>query len=142
MKRFLSIICLLVSLSLIAPTAALAVEYRSSDYFMCDSCYLNEASGTTFEVWFDVTSVRTMDELGVSVIKVQRSSDKSAWTNMKTFTKENYSQMIGTNTADHSDYVSYSGTSGYYYRAYVKFYAKKGSGMATLDRYTETILIP
>lgn len=136
MKKFTCLICIILIVSLVLPTAALAAEDRASEYFAADSCYLYKTSSTSFQVWFDVTSVAGMDELGTSVIKVQRSSDGSTWTDMKTYTKESYSQMIATNTVTHSGYVTYTGAAGYYYRAYVKFYAKKGSGSASLPRYT------
>lgn len=134
--RFTRLICFLLIISLVLPVTAFAAEDRASNYFATDSCYLYKTSSTSFQVWFDVTSVGGMDELGTSVITVQRSSDGSAWTDMKTYTKESYSQMITTNAVTHSGYVTYTGTAGYYYRAYIKFYAKKGSGSATLGRYT------
>lgn len=80
-----------------------------------------------------------MTELGASIIKVQRSSDGANWTTMKTFYKEDYSQMICTNTVCHAAYVTYTGTRGYYYRAYIELYAKNSSGTGIMPEYTSTI---
>lgn len=134
--RFTRLICFLLIISLVLPMNAFAAEDRASNYFAADSCYLYKTSSTSFQVWFDVTSVGGMDELGTSVITVQRSSDGSTWEDMKTYAKESYSQMITKNAVTHSGYVTYTGSAGYYYRAFVKFYAKKGTGSATLGRYT------
>lgn len=142
MKRFIQCICVLLVAALFLTIPAYATETvtpRSSSFFLCNSTYLYKTSDTQFEVWFDVTAVRTMDEIGTSVIKVQRSSDGENWTTMKTYEKESYSQMICEKTIGHVGCVSYTGTKGYYYRAYVTFYAKDSTGTGKLYRYTDTI---
>lgn len=143
MKRFTCLMCTMLLFLVILPMTAFGVEVlprRASEYFATDSCYLQKMSSTEFRVWFDVTGTDIMDEIGTSVIVVQRSSDGSSWTDVKTYTKESYSQMVAYNTVQHSDYVTYSSaTSGYYYRASVKFYAKNSSGSAGLYRYTSKI---
>ena len=142
MKRFVRCVCFFLAVTMILVTPAFAAEIatpRASNYFAYHSTYLEKTSGTQFDVWFDVTAVGGMDELGTSTIEVQRSSDNVNWTTMKTYTKSSYSQMICEDTCAHADYVTYYGTSGYYYRAYVVFYAKKGSGTAEYSMYTSSI---
>lgn len=143
MKKFIQFICVILIFALVLPMTAFATEAstrRASEFFWTDSCYLQEMSSTEFRVWFDVTGTDIMDEIGTSVIIVQRSSDGSSWTDVKTYTKESYSQMVAYNTVQHSDYVTYSSAkSGYSYRACVKFYAKNSSGSAGLYRYTTPI---
>lgn len=117
-------------------------QSRASNFFVVTSTYIEKVSGTTFEVWFDVTAKSLMDELGTSTIKVQRSSDGTNWTTMKTFSKSNYSQMIDEDTVWHGDCVTYTGTTGYYYRAKVTFYAKNDSGTGEYTMYTSTITVP
>ena len=80
-----------------------------------------------------------MDELGASEIKIQRSSDGVNWTTMKTYTKESYSNLICENTGSHAACVSYTGTAGYYYRAKITLYAKKGTGSAEWYRDTSSM---
>lgn len=143
MKKFVQFVCIILIFAFVLPMTVFSAEVstrRASEFFMADSCYIQEISGSEFRVWFDVTGTRKMEEIGASVIIVQRSSDGSSWTDVKTYTKESYSQMVAYNTGAHSDYVTYSSaTSGYYYRAYVKFYARNDNGTATLHRYTTPI---
>lgn len=126
MKRFLVCISVILVLVIILPVAVFASEDRASNYFMKDSCYIYVTSNTKFQVWFDVTAVGGMDEIGVSKITVQRSTDEVSWTSVETFTRTECPQMIATNTGHHSGYISYTAVKGYYYRAYVEFYAKRG----------------
>ena len=141
MKRFLRLVSLILVMAMLcAAPANAAVEEEattySSAYFMKYSTYLYKISSIQFQVWFDVTATGGMDQLGVSSIKVQRSADKETWTTMKTYTPDSYSQMLCENTGMHTGYVTYAGTAGYYYRAYVTFYAKDSSGQGKLNKYT------
>jgi hypothetical protein len=121
------------------PIRAEATDTRASSYFASYDSFLWKTGGTTFEVWFDVNGCAWMDEIGVSSIKVQRSSDGENWTTMKTYLPENYSQMICEDTSSHTGCVAYTGTPGYYYRAYVTFYAKNSTGTGIRYDYAETI---
>ncbi len=58
---------------------------------------------------------------------------------MMTFYKSAYPQMTGENVNHYENYVTYTGTSGYYYRAYILFYAKKGTGEAEYEYTTDSI---
>lgn len=145
MKRFIRCICLLLVLSMVLAIPAFAAEAatpKASNFFMSSSVYLCNVSGTSFEAWFQVTGVRTMDVIGAKTIKIQRSSDGSNWTTVKTFSMDNYSHLVDDNTGTHAAGVSYTGSSGYYYRAYVELYAKKGTGIGLMDEYTSKIYIP
>ena len=86
MKRFIRIVCLVIVLSFLVAIPAYATEQtpRASDYFGAYSAYCYEASATKLEVYFTVIAVSEMDELGVSTIKVQRSSDGINWTTVPT----------------------------------------------------------
>lgn len=143
MKRFTQVICLILVLSvmLAVPAAAAEITPYASRYFGSHSCYLYRVSGATFQVWFDVTGVRTMNEIGASTIKVQRSTDQVNWTTVQTYTKAANSQMICANTVAHASCVTHYGTSGYYYRALVEFYAKDASGSAYFSLYTNPMLM-
>lgn len=144
MKRFTQCICLIlvISMFLITPAfAAEAVTPYSSKYFLASSAYLERTTGTQFRVWFEITAMEGMDELGVSSIKIQRSSDLENWTSVKTFQKEYYPELICSDTSYHDGYVTYAGTSGYYYRAYITFYAKNSDGNGEMYRYTSHIAV-
>lgn len=143
MKRIVRCVSLLLVMAILMTIPAFAAgTSKASHYFIRTSTYLEKTSGTTFDVWFDVTATGMMQELGVSTIKVQRSSDKSNWSTVKTFSKDNYSQMTDDNTVAHDDCVTYTGTAGYYYRAKVTFYAKNSSGTGEYVMYTSTISVP
>lgn len=142
MKRFTQIVCLLLVFSVILTVPVSASESatsRGSYYFSSRMAYLHEISDNQFQIWIEVEAVDYMDKLGASEIVLQRSSDNSNWTDVKTFTKDSYTQLIRTNTTHHEAYVSYTGTPGKYYRAEVTFYAKKGSGEAEYSYTTESI---
>lgn len=131
------ICCVLIFVMLVSvPVYANDTTHRASSYFSFYEAYLYRTSSTTFEVWFDVTATGGMDELGASVIKVQRSSDGSNWYTARTYTKEMYPQMICEDTGTHAACVSYTMEPGFYYRAYVEFYAKNGSGTGYASYYT------
>ena len=143
MNRFLRCVCLVLAIALMLPTTALAAEQESSAstysaYFVTYDSYLWKTSSTGFEVWFDVCARDIMLELGASSIIVQRSYDGTTWTSMREYTPDKYPQMLCENTGSHGDCVLYyNGLPGYYYRAYVTFYAKKSSGYGKVFLYTQ-----
>ena len=132
-------ICFLLAIAALisVPVYAENSGTRASSYFLSYSAYLHPTSSTAFEVWFSVMALNEMDELGASVIKVQRSSDGSNWYTVRTYTKEMYPQLICRNTGAHGACVSYTSMEpGFYYRAYVEFYAKNSSGTGYVYYYT------
>lgn len=146
MKRYIRCICLLLSLLLLTSMTVSAADNSSeaapysSSFFQRYSTYLPRYSSTMFHVYFDVTACGYMTELGVSSIEVQRSADGiSGWTTTKTYTPDIYSQMMANNVFSHGGTVLYAGTAGYYYRAYVTFYAKNSSGSAKYYAYTDVL---
>ena len=106
---------------------------------MTSNAYLNKTTALKFQAYFSVAAFNSMDELGASSIKIQQSSDGSNWTTVKTYTKAAYPYLIGRDTGIHSAFVTYTGTTGYYYRAQITLYAKQGNGIGELVRYTSRI---
>ena len=143
MKRFTRCICMVLVCVMMFSTTAFAAETadpRASDFFWASSVYFWNTSGNNYQIWFDVTAVGTMAELGTSKIQVQRSTDEVNWTTVRTYNKADYPQMIDTNTGRHADCVSYTATSGYSYRAIVYLYAKNSSGGTGTMREQTAIL--
>ena len=143
MKRFTRCICLLLVCAMMFSTTALAAETnepRASDFFWASSVYFWNTSGNNYQIWFGVTAVGTMAELGASKIQLQRSTDEVNWTTVRTYNKADYPQMIKTNTGYHDDCVSFTATTGYSYRAIVTLYAKNSSGGTGTMRETTTVL--
>ena len=145
MKRFFKCVCLILSLSILLAAPVSAVEMadtRASNYFMNSAVYLYKTSSTSFQAWFEVTCVRTMEKVGAKEIKIQRSTDNENWTTVATYSMNNhYSTLIAENIGVHVACVNYTGTSGYYYRAYYKLYAEDETGTATWSRYSSSIYI-
>ena len=144
MKRFIKLVCIVLAfatLMMIPVSAATEDSTRASNFFHSFSTYITQTSTTKFKVWFDVSAVAMMDELGVCEIEVQRSSNNSSWTPMFNYYPQYYSQMVAEDTASHGSYISYTGTTGYYYRALVTFYAKNSTGTGKMDRYTQTVYL-
>lgn len=142
MNKLIRHICFFLAFFMILALPANAAENagsRASNYFMSTSVYLYKTSDTSFEVWFEAAAVDIMEEIGASEIKVQRSSDGANWTTMKTYSMDTYSNMTDCNTGIHTDCVTYTGTRGYYYRAYITLYARNSSGTGILYRYTSSI---
>lgn len=142
MKRLFRYVCGFLTVAMVLSMTAHAAENigsRASSYFVSTSVYLYKVSNATFEVWFEAAGVGIMDEIGASTIRIQRSSDQENWTTVKTYTKDSYSHLIDTNTGMHADCVTYTGTQGYYYRAYITLYAKNSNGTGLLYRYTSVI---
>ena len=142
MKRFTRCICILLVCIMMISTTAFAAEQpepRGSDFFAASSVYFWNTSGNKYEIWFDVTAVGTMTELGASKIQVQRSTDEVNWTTVKTYYKEDYSQMTDFGVAGHVDCVSFTATDGYSYQAIVTLYARNSSGTGTMREVTEIL---
>lgn len=145
MKKLVRVICMLLVCSLLfaAPAqAASTTESRASSFFSSYATDLYKATSSSFQIWFDVVANAgsSLQVLGVSEIIVYRSADQQSWTKMRTYTMENYPQLIDQNTSYHSSYVTYNyATTGYYYRARITFYAKNSTGTGIRDVYTEII---
>ena len=145
MKKLVRFVCMILVCCLlfaVPAQAASVVEPRASAFFSSYGTDLYKTSSSSFQIWFDVVANagKTMQVLGVSEIIVYRSADQQSWTKMWTYTMENYPQMVDQNTEDHVGYVTYNyATTGYYYRAYITFYAKNSSGIAERYVYTEIL---
>lgn len=144
MKKLVRFVCIILACSLLLAVpaqAATSVEPRGSAFFASYGTDLYKTSSSTFQIWFDVTSnVVTMDVLGVSEILVYRSADQQTWTKMRTYPMEYYPEMVAQNTTSHEGYVTYDyATPGYYYRAYITFYAKNSRGIGERYVYTEIL---
>lgn len=145
MKRFMRLISVLMVMVLFLSSsvfAAESVDPRGSYYFICSSFYLyQENSGDrTFAACYDVTGTHTMEKIGAQLLKIQRSSDGENWTTMKTYRMEDYPEMICENTFQHNYHFYYTGTTGYYYRAYVELYAEDSSGTGEWYKYSSNTL--
>ena len=120
---------LLVVAVLLCPVKAEAVEPRASDYLATYGAHMYRAGWGKVQVWFEVSGVDDMDELGALEIQLYESKDQETWTWLKTYEHQDYEGMLGYDHYYHDGYVQYNGTIGRYYKAYVCVWAgKDGDG--------------
>lgn len=126
------ILCLVFTLIIPATANAATVEPvmpAASYYLDSYNTYICDMGSGSLQIWFSVMGTGDMDEIGVLSIKLYESSDNINWTRVKTYSHENYSSMLAYDDWCHTSYVSYQGTAGKYYKAYVCIWAgKNGSG--------------
>lgn len=127
------IIAVLLVVFLFVPIGAMATSDtmlpRASYYLDSYNTYLYRSGWGKIQVWFTVTGVDYMDEIGTLTIQVFESTDNENWTWVKTYKQATTSGMLGYDKIYHSGYVEYNGTIGRYYKAYVTIWAgKDGNG--------------
>ena len=140
MKRYKRYICFLLVISMLIgiPVAAQSeIEPRESAFFLSHDAFISKVTENRFKVWFDVTAAGTMQKLGACEIEIDRSTDGSNWELIASYDSAFYPAMIASNTCSHTSYITYhAAVPGYYYRAYVTFYAKNSTGTGKLFRYS------
>lgn len=143
MKHFIKTVCIVLSIVTFCsmPVCADEGSTYSSAFFSSYDSELRNPTINIIQIWIDVEGNGKMDEIGASVIYMERSSDGVNWTTVQTYRSENYLQMIEEDTGINCSYVTHYGTYGYYYRAYVTFYAKKGTGRGYTWEYSEVLYL-
>ena len=127
--RAFRIVALLLAIVMLLPVGAMAAEARSSLYLHAYSAYVYRAGWGKIQVWFDVTGVDDMDEIGTLAIWIYESTDNENWSWVETYEYQDYAGMLGYNDYSHAGHVEYKGTLGRYYKAYVCVWAgKNGDG--------------
>lgn len=127
-------VVLLLILSLVTPigvgaTSVEQTQTRASNYLDSYNTYICTMGGGNLQIWYTVVADDDMDEIGVLSIKLYESSDQTNWTRVKTYSHENYASMLIEDDWAYSSYVSYKGTAGKYYKAYVCIWAgRNGAG--------------
>lgn len=144
MRRLIKIVSMIAVVALLLTVPVCAEENGGattwSRYFISWSAYLCERSSTQFDICFDVLACDVMTNLGVSRVKVQRSTDGSTWKTIDTLTPTDYPILMCGFTGMHMDYIIYTATPGYYYRAYVTFYAENSAGgVGVVYAYTDIV---
>ena len=119
-----------------------AATPKSTMFIEVQSTSLDRTANTELKVFYSVASWTLLEKLGVFSISIQRSSDQQTWQTESAFYYFNNPEFVGENTGVHSGNFYYNGTRGYYYRAYIVFFASKdGSGEKTYMT-TNTVYIP
>ena len=123
------LVCSLASPTFVSAASTEWAQPRASDYLNSYNTYICAMGSGKLQIWYTVVGVGDMDEIGVLSVILYESKDNTTWTRVKTYSHENYSSMLIEDDFVHSSYVSYNGTAGRYYKAYVCIWAgKNGSG--------------
>ncbi len=138
-SRVFRITALVLAVVLFLPVSAIAVEPRSSLYLDSYSAYVYNAAWGKIQVWFDVTSVYDLDEIGALEIQVFESKDNSTWTWVDTFIYTDYPDMLGYTDFSHSGHIQYNGTIGRYYKAYVCIWGGRNGDGDTRYFWTNSV---
>lgn len=128
---FVQLIVLCMIVTMVTPTyvEATTIEPRASYYLDSYQAYVYPAGSGEIQVWFSVTGVTYMDDIGALWIEVYESNDNSTWTYKKTYRHTDYTDLLDQDDYYHSGHITYQGTAGKYYKAYVCIWAgKDGSG--------------
>ena len=133
--RFLAVIMVMAILlpNCASASAVETVQPRASAYLDTYNAYVYMAGGGEVRVYFNAQGTGYMDEIGVLSIQIYEcstnSSDINDWTWKKTFKHNTTSGMLSYDDDYHSGYVTYQGTAGKYYKAYVCVWGgKNGDG--------------
>lgn len=137
-SAMIRLVALVIVIALLVPMGANAatmptVQPYASYYLDSYSAYVYLTGDGEVQVWFNVYGTGTMDEIGALSIKIYEcatnSSNLDDWEWKKTFTHDSTSGMLGYDDYSHCGHVSYDGTAGKYYKAYVCVWGgKNGDG--------------
>lgn len=143
-KRHLlvKITAILLALVIFVPANAFASPNdaqtpRASYYLDSYNTYVYPAAWGKIQVWFSVTGVDYMDEIGVLTVRIYESTDNENWTWVETYKHASTTGMLGYDKIYHSGHVDYQGTIGRYYKAYVTIWAGKDGDGDTRYMWTQ-----
>lgn len=132
---------LLVAVMMVPMNAAAVTEDeiapRASYYLDSYNTYIYPAAWGKIQVWFTVTGVDYMDDIGTLTIQLYESTDQETWTWIKTYKHTVYTDMLGHDKVYYSGHVEYAGTIGRYYKAYVCIWAGKDGDGDTRYMWTQ-----
>ena len=131
--RYIAFVLVFAMLLPVAAGAVAPVQPRGSYYLSNYSAYVYLPGDGEVQVYFDVTGAGYMDELGVLTIQIYECSTDSSylddWTWKTTFRHNTTSGMLSYDDYFHAGHVTYQGTVGKYYKAYVCVWGgKNGNG--------------
>ena len=112
---------------------------RASYYLDSYNAYLYNAAFGKIQVYFDVTGVNYMDEIGALRVKIYESTDNETWTWVETYNNGDTPSLLGYNDYYYSSHVDYKGTIGRYYKAYVTIWAGKDGDGDTRYYWTQPV---
>lgn len=127
-KRIFRVCALLLAIVLVIPNHVLASrpelsEVKASHYLASYGGYIYAAGGGKIQVWFDVTGVDEMNDIGALSIEIYESTDNKNWKWVESFTNKETPNLLGHNDDFYGGHVDYQGKAGRYYKAYICVWA-------------------
>lgn len=116
-----------------------AMDARASDYFAATEVWATAIGFGKMTIEFDINATHVMTEVGATEITIYEKQSDGHYESVKTFTQNNTSGMIETNTAGAYGIVHYTGKSRTKYYALIELYAKDANGYEYKYRATNTI---
>ena len=135
-KRTIRFIAVLLALIIVFPVNTLAAEPKASLYLSSYNVGIAAIGNGKVEIAFDVIATDYMDKIGAMSIYVYEAPDGISWEHVKTYYCETYTNMTAVNRMNYLSTVTYSGTAGKYYKAYVTIWAGKNGGGDTRYAWT------
>lgn len=141
-NTFVSLIIIIAAIITILPCNVTATEFdttmpRASYYLDSYNTYIYPAALGKIQVYFSVTGVNYMDEIGSLNIKIYESTDGETWTWVETYKASSTSGMLAYDKIYYTGHVDYQGTIGRYYKAYVCIWAGKDGDGDTRYMWTQ-----
>jgi hypothetical protein len=114
---------------MLCPLYISAMEPRASYYLDSYQAYPYSAGLGKIQIYFNVTGVMDLDDIGAIRLSIYESTDQINWTLKATHTNGTTPDMLGHNTCYYSSHVDYQGVIGRYYKAYICIWGgKDGDG--------------
>jgi len=135
MKRTLRIaICLVLVFALVSSSVAYALT-ESNAYLSSWNGVVSVANNGTVTVNFGTHGTGCMDKIGASAISIYENGQfrMTYYAANPLYT----ATMMGTNDYDFYGYVTYAGTKGNTYQAYITHYAELDGGHGTESMWTD-----
>ena len=127
-KRIFRIVAIIIVLATLFTSSAYAEvqPMRNSKYIDSYCAYLYSDKANYVQVWFEVNANTASNQVGVTQIILQKSSDLESWTPVKTFYSSAYPNMLASNAYLNVSHVDSIVTGGYDYRAGGNIYVENG----------------
>ena len=102
-------------------SVAASASLYASQYLNKYDAFITAKGGGEIKISFSVAGMKQLDELGASEIVVEKKVG-SSWTEVKTYTNDDYPELSTTNAFYYSNYVFYQGVAGTEYRAKITIF--------------------
>lgn len=137
-RIFVLMLAVIMLINPVTVGSADEVEPKASDYINTCSATASALGAGRVRFSFTIRGFSPCD-LGVKTIEVYESINNSDWTKVHTYTSSDYSYLMGEDVSYHSDYVTYYGIAGRYYKAYFRFWG--GNGIFGESNYVWTSVV-